>query len=239
MRIEQQAGESLKDAKLDDNASIYARREELTERQKLKEMDKKERWQYFKEYYFVKLILICAAAFAVCYVVYTMVKPRIETVFYAAIMYDIIPEENRDGFISDLETLLDVDTEKQNVFIDDNYLTEMGTGMSGMERIQTYMYAGQVDVLIADRETFGTLTKAGCFLDLAELFPTETYSKLSSTVYTGKSEEDNRERAYGFYLTDCEKYRELGVTMKEPVIGIVANTKYKDNAVKVIDYLFK
>ena len=83
---------------LDDDASIYRKDRSRTEKQKWEEMDKKQRRQYFADYYLRKMLGMAAGIFAVFFLSWHFLKPADETVLYVAVVDESLDKDDR-GFV--------------------------------------------------------------------------------------------------------------------------------------------
>lgn len=227
-----------KETRLGENAEIYAKRPDKTEKEKFSELNTAGKFQYFRDYYLAKIIVVLFAAGLLIYLGYTMfLKPKIDTVLYMAVLNDSYTEENQKKLETDLSIALELDPEKQELFIDANYFGGEDN-FTVQQKLLTYIYAGTVDILLGDEEQMADYARKGMLVDLAELIPTDVYGKLTDSIFMEKREEDTREKAYGVYLGESERYKSLGGTLEKPVIGILENTGYRDNAVSTILYFF-
>jgi hypothetical protein len=229
-----------KETRLNDSAEIYSKRTQQTEKQKLREMSFSQKVQYFKDYYFKILLGSIVTIGFVTWILVTVLMPKKETILNAAVINDTWNAEKETTFINDLNKFFAINPKKQNIQFDTSYyITDKNpASMSTEEKLVTYIMANQIDVIITDEATFKKYAYNGYFSDLADQLPTNVYSKLSDYFYTSNTQSDKEQSAYGIYLDDSERFKELGSILKKPVIGIVANSKYRENGVKLIQYLY-
>ena len=230
-----------KETRLNDSAEIYKPRDEKTERQKLKDMSFKDKITYFNDYYRSKTIIGIVIIGFLIYFAYTVFGPKTETILYVASLNGAIDYDTGNVLSEELEVHLDIDTKKQEVFVDTSmYLNETSEyTAANYQKLSTYLMAQQLDIIIADEETFARYAKEGYFSKLTDQLPTQLFSKLSDLFYFSSTVEDTNEAAYGIYLETSALYGENSTFSKRPVLGIVVNSKYKDNAVSFIDYIFE
>lgn len=230
-----------KETRLNDNADIYAKRNIQSEKQKFREMNTIEKLHYFKDYYLMKLIIIGMIIGISIWIIYTILSPRDETILYTAIVNDSIAPEKTDELTKELETYFNITSPKQNIVIDANFIIDpeniTSHTIASEQKLSTYIFAKQIDVIIANEEFFANYARFGYFADLADLLPTNLYSYLSDSFYISDTDENKDLNAYGIYLTDNKKYKELDSILEKPVLGIVVNSKYRNNAVDFIEYL--
>ncbi len=232
-----------KETRLNDTADIYTKRENQTEKQKLGDMTITEKFQYFKDYYFKKIFMVCLLSGIAIWFLYTVLSPKTETVLYAAIINDALDNEKTDVLTKELEQYYKINPEKQEIVLDYNFYIDEENGgtetTASVQKLGTYVAAEQIDVIITDEKTFQGYAYNGYFVDLADQLPTDLYSNLSDSFFMSETDEKKTEKnAYGVYLTDCEKYKNLGSMIEKPVIGIVANSKYRENGADFIKYLY-
>ncbi len=233
----------LKDTVLDDSAEIYKARDKKTEKQKLNEMTFKEKVTYFNNYYRVTTIVIIGVVLSLTYLVYSILSPKPETILYAALINSPLDEESAQALQSDFGRKLDIDPETQEIMIDTSYM--LGTdgnvseySLSSEQKLVTYFYAGQIDVIIAPESVFSNYAHLGNFVKLTNEMPTDLCTALADSFYYSETEENPTAGAYGIYLDGAKIYDKYGEQIDRPVIGIVANSKFKPNGIEFIKYLF-
>jgi hypothetical protein len=233
----------LKDSALDDSADIYKQRDVKTEKEKLSEMTSKEKLEYFNSYYRNKTIAILAILAFIIYAVYSMLTPKPETVLYAAVINYALDEESAVTLQEDMGKILNINPKTEEIMIDTSFY--MGTegdvsqfSLSNQQKLGTYFYAGDIDVLIAPESDFAGYAYNGTFSKISDQLPTDLYTKLTDSFYFSDLEEDATKNAYGIYLDGAKIYNNAGELIEKPVLGIVANSKHKENAIELIRHLF-
>ncbi len=233
----------LENTVLDDSAEIYKPRTEQTEKQKLSEMTFKEKVTYFNNYYRLKVIVIILLIAGAVYMAYSILSPKPETVFYAAVINSAMDDETVATVQSDFAGKLGIDPKTQEIMIDSSY--QLGSegnvsefSISAQQKLGTYFYAGQIDVIIAPESVFADYARLGNLSKLSDELPTDLFTKLTDSFYYSETEEDKTSSPYGIYLDGAKIYDKAGNLVDKPVLGIVVNSKYKQNAVEFIRYLF-
>jgi hypothetical protein len=232
----------LENTVLDDNAEIYKPRKEQTEKEKLSEMTFKEKVAYFNNYYRTKVIVSIVVIALVVYFIYSVVSPKPETVLYAAMINSGLDTETVSDLENDFGNKLGIDSEKQNIVFDTSFYfgndsTASEYTMSSQEKLTAFLYAGQVDVLIAPESVFANYAKNGYFSKLSDELPTDLLTDLTDSIYYSTTNEDSDSGAYGIYMDKSKIYSEQGEMTDRPILGIVVNSKYKQNGVELIRYL--
>lgn len=233
---------------LDDDASIYQKTEEETEKQKWQRMDKAQRRQYFLDYYLLKTIVISLLAALILYLVWTVVKPKAETVLYVAVVDEQLGEEEKQELIEELNLLYQADGKGKQVVIDDMfYLQE-----DALDKLQIFMYNHQIDIIIADEDAYEMLAGYGYFQSMDELLDEEAvlrYSKkyVSAAGYKEAEEVSFEDREtgqgevlpYGIDLSGSVRFSRVKNYLEKPVLSIAAGAPNQENAVKFLDYILE
>lgn len=232
-----------KETRLNEEAAIYQKRAPETEKEKWSEMNNKQRIAYFKDYYLKKVIVgVIVISFSV-YLLITVLSPKPDSILYTMIINDYIDSDTKNAWETDLKDYYQLNPDTQELSIDDTcYILENDMSQSSIaaeQKIATYIYAGQIDVIITDEALFERYASIGYFMDLADCLPTNLYEYFMDSFYMAKQEDDIKEEAYGIRLDDCEFYQNLGTSLKHPVIGVIASSKNVENSVDFIKYLYE
>ncbi len=233
----------LKDSTLDDNAAIYAPREEKSEKQKLKEMNFKEKVAYLRDYYLVKTLIILAALGIASYFIYTMVTPKPVTLLDTAIVNYSLSDDTVNKMKEDMSTLLIKNPKKEDIMIDSSFYLGNGNDnseytMGSAQKLQTYMYAGEIDVIIAPESLFQSYATSGVFSKLTDVLPTDLLTSFSDSLFNSTTEDNPVSGAYGVYLDNTSLFKDISNPSDRPVLGVLVNSKHPDNGVEYIKYLF-
>lgn len=235
-------GSRLEDTTLDDSAEIYKQREEKTEKQKLNEMAFKEKIVYFNSYYRLKVIIIAAILIFVGYLAYSILAPTPDTVLYAAVVNNILDDTKITDLQNGFADHLGIDKKKQEIMVDASF--NLGTDndtsqytIGNQQKLMTYFYASQIDIMIAPESIFKSYAASGTFSKLSDQLPSDLCNTLTDSFYYSTTTDDSNSSAYGIYLDHASIYDNSGKLIDKPIIGIVVNSKYKSNAVEFIRYI--
>ena len=233
----------LENTVLDNSAEIYKPRTEQTEKQKLTEMTFKEKVTYFNNYYRFKVIIIILAVAGVGYMAYSILSPKPETVLYAAVVNSAMDDETAAAVQSDFAEKLGIDPKTQEILVDSSF--QLGSegnvselSMASQQKLVTYIAAAQIDVIIAPESVFANYARMGNFSKLSDELPTDLITALTDSFYYSETEEDKTSSPYGIYLDGAKIYDNAGNLVDRPVLGVVVNSKYKQNAGEFVRYLF-
>lgn len=230
-----------KKTRLEEDAAIYQKRDRQSEKEKLKDMPLKKKFSYLWDYYrYHALFSILIFAF-IFYVVYTFVKPKIETMLYAAIINNTIDPHIWDEYTEKATEYLELNTQSEDVVLNYSFYfdgaSEYTIGMR--QTFGVYLATTEIDIIIAPMSEFISYVENDFFTPLSDHLPTDLYSSLADKLYLSGTVDNPKVAAYGLYMQDTKLYRENSFDTDDPIVlGIVTNSKYKENAVKFIRYLF-
>lgn len=208
---------------LDDSAGIYEKREQQTERQKLKNMTKKEKFSYFKTYYAKKVILSLLGLAIIFSLLYQVLSPKPEEILSIAIINGAFDDTKFSTFEKDIDQYFHLNKEKETIRIDSTYYISdndvLGSSIGSLQKLTTYIATQGIDIIIADPKEFDNLIKQGNFVDLKEALPSDLYQKVSADLYKGAALKDpsdinnteyGKEADYGIRLDNNEVYKTSG-----------------------------
>lgn len=225
---------------LDDNANIYNRRGNKTEKQKLSEMTFSEKISYINTYYTKTFIVLSIIIIGVIYLIYSMISPKVEDALYAAVINYSIDEETAHELEHNFGEYLKIG-EKESINIDTSFFlgesSDASMTAANQMKLTTYLSAQEIDLVIAPESYFENYATNGFFDNLEEQLPTELYTKLADYLYFSTSQENPNEVAYGIYLDHLPYYQERDHEERH-IIGLVVNSTKKENGVEFIRYFF-
>lgn len=239
---------------LGEDAEIYTPDRELSEKEQWSSMNSSEKKIQFREYYMMPLIIGAAVTFIVIFLIYDAISGYRDIVYMSTIINDSLDTESLEDFNTDILEYLGYDASHDKVNFADNYMLSGGTNsdiLAATESITSYIYAGQLDSMIADTESFNHYATLGCFADLHDILTPEQYEKYSEYIYYPElesndspvpdNESGNRPKETypcGIRLTESNVYKKLGGAQPEPVIGFITTSKHNADSVKILKYLF-
>lgn len=237
--------------RLDDNAEIYKRREQKSERQKLSELNFSGKVEYFKNYYLKKLLAFLIIGGMLTWILVTMLSPKPETVLSVALINFPLDQTDIEQMTTDLSDILNVDSETQEIVFDTGYDLN-NYDYASAEKLTTYTYAGEIDIFIAPESQFLKYAFSNTMASLTDILPTDVYSTLDTDdLFICKTRQDDEELpseakgpegVYGIYIDDLSMFDFFtpdSIVSDPPVIGVVISGKNQENAVEFIKYLLK
>lgn len=232
---------SEKKTALDDNASIYQRREEKSDRAKWKELKGfKAKWNHFKDYYLLKTFIWACVIGFVGYMIYEMVAPEKEQLIYVAVLDTVLMNDVTEELKTGFAERMGMDEKKQTMVFDNTMNISNTKDAASAQMFTVHAYVGDIDVLIASESVLEQY--AGNYIINMETFlPKELYAAVSDRLcYMGTdplAEDPESGCPFGIYITDLvEKSPYCNDNL---VLAICGNSERKENAEEFIRYLLE
>lgn len=238
-----------KKTSLTEEASIYQKRQDdLSDKERIKNMTGKQKRDFFKTYYLPKLLVILAVAGVVFYIVWVDFINKSHIYMRCAILNESITDSILTEFSDRFTDSMKMDYKKNRAsfymyYTRSDVAREMGadTG-SDLSEISSRLVANSLDCMIASYEDVENIyLKNGFIMNLNDFLSKKEKEALKPYFVTQKGETD---KVIGISLKDCKKYQTLftGRTpiTKEPVLYVITNaTDEGKNYVKqLIHYLY-
>ena len=162
-----------------------------------------------------------------------MFSSKPEVVASVAVINDYWDEEKTVELTKELSSYLELQEGKQEVQIDDTYILEttgMGNEVANTQRLVAKFAAGDINIVIADRDKFDEFVNSDTFAKVSEV--------LDSAVPYGDRLSSN---GYVISLKDSKLLKELGSGRNEMVLGVLANADEEDYKYisKLIKYILQ
>lgn len=240
---------SGKKTSLEKEASIYQKRQDdLPERERLKQMNGKQKREHFKTYYLPTLLLILAVAAVVFYIIWVDFINKSNIYMRCAILNESISDgaltEMSDHFTEAIG--MDPGKNKASFYL---YYTRSDVAMkmgadagSDLSELSSRLVASSLDCMIASEEDVrDSYMKNGFLLDLSKLLTKEELKRLKPYLYVTKN---GTGPAYGLHLEQCSAYQALfsdrTPMVKDPILFAITNSteEGKQYTRQLIHYLF-
>lgn len=234
------------------------------EREAIRHGTPKQKYQYFKDYYRMPLIIIIIACVFVGILVYHFVTHK-DSAFYAA-MLNCSPYPDNEWFTDEYSRYASIDTDRYSVTFDtgiyfklnstdeDTYIT--------VQKLDAYTGVGQLDVMLGGGDEFAHFANSILFHDLRTVLTEEQIARYepffyyidaarldsapseasASTEYADprKPEEMEDPIPVAIYVENSQKLNAAYYFKNAEdgiALGIYSNTSHPDNAAMFIDYL--
>ena len=206
---------------------------------------KEQKIQYFKDYYLKVIIAGILIAATLFYVLKTTIYDYKETAFAVMVLEDA-PEslnEFSEALRTELEAYLELEDTKS---ISEVSIMDTETAMDG-PLLMARFAAGDLDIMIADREVFEHYLQLGTFENLEDILEDQKKDSWRDDALRGSilhrdplgnvlSAEE--EAWYGICLNG-NQLADLTKYLKEPVMGIVVNKNELGTRVDTFCYLLE
>lgn len=227
---------------LNDEAALYHHNEHVSEKEKWNNMSWRKRWEYFKNYYLLKVIVVVAVVAAIGSLLYSMFSPKPEVVLSVAIVNQAMVQPQYLQVQEEINEILKIDPETQETVFDGGYNFETDAYES-LQKYALYNAVGELDITILPLSEFETYAPVGYFSPVAEHLQPGLYTELSEYFVESKQKDDDgnfiegSETVYGIRIDSTHIFE--GYEQKEPVILVINAATTKEEAIaEFLNYLF-
>lgn len=196
---------------LNDDAALYSHKEDVSEKEKWANLSKKERWQYFVDYYLGKIVVTLIVVAVVGSILHTMLTPKPEVVLSVAVVNDSANQLLYDELQTKFNEVIELDAEKQQTVFDTGYSFNSYDYQS-WQKFSMYNMVGDLDVSIMPQSYFEEYAPGDYFSPIAVHLSSGLYSALSEYfMETMQQDEDGNlipgsEMVYGINLSSTWLY---------------------------------
>ena len=234
---------------LQDNASIYAKRnEDESEKSKWEKMDGQQKRSYFASYYLRPLIIGCVVALVIGFFVYKDVIMKKDVIYRCAVMNEMALEvpiqEFSDGFVESMGLDIGKNTAVFSLYYSNTEIAEkVGAALpNDLTQVSAMIYAATLDSIIAGKEDFDGYMENKFFTDLTEILSVRELALLEDRLYIPDTAENAQGKPYGIRLSDNEVYQQMfqgsESIAEDPVFGVIFNSENKEVSKQFLYYLF-
>ncbi len=240
-----------KKTSLDEKASIYEKRQEnLTEKEKWKNMDGKQKRAYFSTYYLPKLAVICVILAVAGYIFWMDFIRKSDIYFHCAVLNDSIMDESFEEFSDAMTESFGMDPDKNKASFYVYYTQNMRTGQTGVKpagdlsELSSRIATGIMDAVIADSGIARSYLDSGVCMKLTDFLTEEEQEKLKDVLYETSTAKDGSQAAYGISLDESSVYQSLykgnAPFVEKPILFVITNSEeeHREYIHQVIHYLF-
>jgi hypothetical protein len=208
---------------------------------KFKNMTRRELAEYIWDYYKLHIITAVIVLFMISGLVNTfIVNPAKHTYIGVAVCGEFANRESMDALRA-LFTGALVPEDRQNRWetLAENFFTDLNpqASMAMSSRFAAFMMMGELDILIASRETFDDMILQEVLLPLDDLLPPE----LAALAFMGSHGDQHGDQPgiYGIDITGGRALVDCGVTLDRPAAGIAATSKRPELALEGLKILVR
>lgn len=221
--------------------------EHKTPGQNWKELDTRQRINYFWDYYKIHTAVGLIILVFVLYTVWVVTHPAAEVVMRAFIFSDVLDDtmarEAQEALAEKIGVVPDA------VFLDGGHEDNDVGGM----QLATLLGIGEVDLVICQEEMFRKLAGEGIFFDLETVLTDEQMKIYEDYIISSAGYEEPYDingglnvelgygageiRPYGVRISDSSVYAAMSMTGRELYCGIVSYSANPDKAILCFNYL--
>ena len=212
------------------------------ERAKLKTMSWKDRFWYIWEYYKIHLLGLVILG-CVIYLIATIIYNQ---TFDDQLYYVVMNNENPSG--SDFEEFdqafkdymgygkKDRITADGSVYLD--FSQASSDAFAYMTKVSALVSSRELDIIIADPDTFDHYAESDAFLNLEDALPDDLWEALKDDVHVAVDGSGNQIPC-GIDISQSRFPQETGVTISPSCcFGIVSNSERTDTAISWLRFIF-
>lgn len=172
----------FKKSTLDDDASIYQKKEERddakTTQEKWSSLNKTEKWKYFKDYYLTKIIIAVVVVVFVGYSIYTSFRDNYTTKYNVTVLNELFFDNRAmEEHLSQLEKKWGFEEKEKAAYSVDMSLNNN----SDKATFVTYLSAGSMNAVIGKKDNLENY--GGQFIDYSEILPAEIYNSIPEEAW--------------------------------------------------------
>lgn len=209
---------------------------------KLKDQPFSQKLDYFWDYYKVHCIIVFLSACLFGSILHGILSQK-ETVLSIALI-NAFPNVEDEILMADFENWLGLNTSKQQVLLDSSYyINDDSTSPYAdtyEQKFSTNAMAGQLDVVLADRDKFDFYGNQGFFRDLTALLSQEEFQQHQDDFYYVDLPNDNSDEKVpvGIKISDVDRICQTSCYPNtDAYFGIVSGTGRTEAALLYLGYL--
>jgi len=152
------------------------------ERARMKEQPFKVRLAHFWHYYKWHVIVIAAALFFIGDYAYQLITAK-DVVLQVGMLDCYSNTKDNEPYVQQIEELLAIDTKKEEVFLDNNYLITMESEYTTLEILYVRLAAQELDVIMANEDIFNDYSLNDIYVDLRTVLSPEQLDYYEDSFY--------------------------------------------------------
>lgn len=229
---------------LSEDSTPSQAQDHLSPREHWNQLDRKGKWNYFRDYYLRKVVVIALIIGFLGYIGYITLSPKEDSKFYCMVLNDKVDASKADSFLDSFkETLSKEATDGAFTLDDTSNLSRENPDYTAQQRLSALAYTKKLVLIIAEEDTLKYIAENGYLIDITEVLPADVCKSLSKEFLFTKVEDDPVEHAYGISLKGSNQYETISTNHvykpeRNMAIGIVANSQNSETGIAFIRYLF-
>lgn len=229
---------------LDDDSEIYKSRDNSFGKKDIRSLSGKQKLEYFRDYYLLKVVVIAAALLVVGVLLNSAVFNRSE----CRMALVLLNESQLTEYVALNEAIdeyLDLENKNDYTSVENYYLEDPQMQMAYV----TKNGAGAIDVIICPKDYFEKEAARGMFMDLSEVLPEDTYEELSGRMVEAREGKDQDTEGnilsyyepapFGLDLSGSDHLEEFGGHGEDSVLCVSRGSVNTENVIKIITYFME
>lgn len=243
MRIE---GEEKNNTILDDNAFLYQKREDKTAKARFKDLQGKEKWQFFRDYLLLRMLAVIGGAVLLVSLLISIFKPKPDCVMHLAVIDCPLSIASQEKFGTALMGALITDPAAEETILDTDFYVSTDDYNARMKLI-TLLAAGEIDAILLTKNELINYNNAECFSPLTEVMSSESLSRYSDyALYLTPEYKDSdpdgiiygENAVYAIDVTDCIAAINGYEQIAPYYLACAVTTKHPASFEKTVDLFF-
>ena len=208
--------------------------EHASEQEKIRQMNGRQRLGYFKDYYLVPFLVLLGVLLLVLFYLFTA----------ATVMFLEDGEIDTRQLAAELTMALELDETDLSIAVEQMSPNAAKSQTAFLARVA----AGDVDILIADKEVFAHFASLHTFQDLREILPDAVLEKYSGELYScevqvigmdGTVQEIIPDAPYGIEIKKAGRLQAYTEYLQDPVIGVIVSADDLEEERELLQYLLE
>lgn len=235
-----------------EDASIYKKRnDDMSEKERFRNMSGKERWTHFSTYYLPKLLITAAIAAILFYIIWVDFINKADIYMRCAILNESVSDSSLTEMSDHFTETIEMDNKKNKAsfyiyYTRSDIANQFGADAgSDLSEIGSRLVANMLDAMIATPEDVEqTYLKNGFMTDLSTFLTEDEYARLQDYFYIPNTDEYHNSKAYGIRIAKSSVYQSLfsdrEPLQQDPVFFIITNAteEGREYARQFIYFLF-
>lgn len=222
-------GENIKQkTALDDDAALYAKRDDKGTLERFKELKGREKYDFFCQYMLGRILAVVCIAGLLIWIGFSVLAPKPENVCYIAVIDNPLLKESAELLEAKLNEFFVTDPKKQTVNLDRDYYMSLDDYNARM-RFMTLLAAGDIDFVVIPENEIGSYSESGMYADLGAYLDADTLAALDGKLLNMVDSESGETFIGGINISESlEKINGYEFNMDYYLVMTV-NTKNADN----------
>lgn len=208
------------------------------EKRKWKNMNGKQRWDYFKTYYLFKTIIVLAALVAVISFVLQVTVFSKDVVLSGFVFNLYLDEMDSDSFQEDFLKFIDGNPKEEDIVFNSQTINDTDT--NGMMMVAAHVSANDLDFMIMDQSAYDIFSLQGMFGNVKDFISTDEFARYSDAgkIVTAVWPDTEDEYDAAIDISEC-KYAKEHWPGQKVYLAYIVNSQNTDELTVLLKYLEK